>query len=405
MNKTIKKLSVRLYGKEVGILTDISGKMRFKYNSDAKTPLSLSLPIIEQVYSEKDCKGYFGGLLPESPDTRRIIAMQNKINPNNDFALLAAIGRDCAGAVSFHEIGEPEKDEHSLLVEGDNITIDELEENIKNLPKKPLSLGRRLSLAGAQEKTAVTVINGKICLAKNSSPTTHILKPAIRAFEQSVANEYICMQAAKMCGLLVPDVQILMANDTEFFLIERFDRQINGEKIIRLQQEDFTQALGIWTDNKYSVTFKDCEKVLSQLRYPAASKNQFVYHAIFNYLIGNCDAHGKNFSILYKQNGDIFLSPAYDILCTRVYEGLDSVMAMKIGNAKFIDEVREKDWNLFAKQLGVNPLAVRDTLWDLTNQLPIALDGVVKELDIEIGYKILNYVNNSCSRAKPDMGF
>lgn len=232
--------------------------MRFKYNPDVKMPLSLSLPVRDAVYTEKDCKGYFGGLLPESFETRKVIAMQHKISANNDFSLLAAIGRDCAGAVSFHSLDEPEHDEDTLLIDGDVLSDKELEDHILSLPKKPLSLGCKLSLAGVQEKTAVVLMNGKIALTKDGNPTTHILKPSIKGFKQSIANEYICMRTARECGLPIPEVSMLKVNNTEFFLIERYDRVINGNKIKRLQQEDFTQALGIWAIDKYDVTFKDC---------------------------------------------------------------------------------------------------------------------------------------------------
>lgn len=399
-NKRIRKLSVRLYGKEVGILEERLGKMRFKYNEDATVPLSLSLPIKKTTYSEKACKGYFGGLLPESADIRKIIGMQNKINANNDFAMLGAIGKDCAGAVSFHGIEEAERDEKDLLIDGDVLSEEELEEHILNLPRKPLSSGRKLSLAGAQQKTAVSIINGEIALAKEGSPTTHILKPAMKEFKQTVANEYICMKAAKACGLLAPNVEMKKINSTEFFLIERYDRVIQGNKIKRLQQEDFTQSLGIWADNKYEVTIKDCEKVLMMLSRPAISKAQFVEYVIFNYLVGNCDAHGKNFSVLYKENGDLELTPIYDVLCTSIYEELDSFMAMKIGKTNIINEVTIKDWRTFAKQLDINPSFVEGTLSKQSKNLPIELEKIVKNVNLEIGYGILEYVTKNCRRVQ-----
>ncbi len=398
MTRAIKRLSVRLYGKEVGILEEVSGKMRFKYNESAQVPISLSLPIVDTAYSEKKCKGYFGGLLPESYETRKIIAMQHKISASNDFAMLAAIGRDCAGAVSFHSPDEPEQDESELIIDGDVLSNNELEDHIINLPKKPLSLGRKLSLAGAQEKTAVTLINGQIALAKSGSPTTHILKPAIKRFKQSVMNEYICMKAAKEIGIPVPAIETRKVNDTEFFLIERYDRHIEGNRIRRLQQEDFAQALGVWAADKYEVTFKDCAEVLTQLSKPAINKALFVELAVFNYLIGNCDAHGKNFSILFRENGDIEMSPAYDLLCTCVYEELDTNMSMKIGKSKEIKSVTHKGWTLFAKQLDINPAFIEQTIKAQVKKLPAALESLVSETEAEIAQDILEFVSRNCDR-------
>jgi serine/threonine-protein kinase HipA len=405
MNKSVKKLSVRLYGKEIGILEEHSGKMSFKYNDTANIPLSLSLPLGNVEYSEKHCKGYFGGLLPESEETRKIIAMQHKINAKNDFALLAAIGRDCAGAVSFHNIDEPEQNEDTLLIDGDILSDDELEKHILSLPKKPLSLGRRLSLAGAQEKTAVTLFDGQIALAKCGSPTTHILKPALKSFKQTVANEYICMKSAKECGLNIPNVEMRKINETEFFLIQRYDRYINDKNIRRFQQEDFAQALGIWAADKYEVTFKDCAKVLMQLSRPAVSKALFVEMVVFNYLIGNCDAHGKNFSLIYKDNGDIELSPAYDLLCTCIYEELTSNMSMKIGKTKEIERVTSKDWTLFAKQLDINPAFIEQTLKNQVKKLPAALEKITKETNVKIGYEILEFVSKNCVNISKKLAF
>lgn len=394
----VKKLSVRLYGKEVGILEEVSGKMRFKYNSDAIIQLSISLPISSVVYNERKCKGYFGGLLPESIDTRKVIAMQNKINATNDFAMLRAIGKDCAGAVSFHAIDDITIDEENLLIEGEIVSDDEIEAHILNLPNQPLSLGRKLSLAGVQEKTAVSLVNGNIALAKEGSPTTHILKPSIKGFQQTVANEYICMKLAKLCNISVPNVEMKKINATEFFLIERYDRVIEGNKIKRLQQEDFAQALGIFSDNKYKVTFKDCNKILMLLSRPALSKAQFINYVIFNYFIGNCDAHGKNFSILYKENGKMELSPMYDVLCTCVYENLDPYMAMKIGKTNIINQVTINDWHIFAKQIDVSSKFIEEALTTQAKKISNELENIVRSVDIEIGYKILDFVTKNVDK-------
>jgi len=398
MIKPLKQLSVRLYGEEIGILEARAGKMRFRYHESAKQPLSLSLPLDDRWYTEKKCKAYFGGLLPENPSTRSALARQYKINANNDFALLAAIGRDCAGAVSFHPPDEPI---HLKIVFDaqrgiDPLSDDELEAHLLSLPEKPLSLGRRLSLAGAQEKTAVILIDERIGLSKEGNPTTHIVKPSIRGYKDSVANEYICMEAARMIGLEVPQVAMRRVNQTNFFLIERFDRAVGDDSVKRLQQEDFTQALGIWADDKYSVTFKQCAVVLDQLTRPALNRATFVEQVVFNYLIGNCDAHGKNFSILYTDKGERTLTPVYDILCTCVYAGLDQTMAMKLGRTSDIHKVKLKDWESLAKQLNVSAELVFNTLKRQANALPNVVYHVTQRVDSEIGRDILTFVSQHC---------
>lgn len=394
--KNIKKLSVRLYGKEIGILEDKAGKMRFQYLKHAQTPLSLSLPIREEIYSEKRCKAYFGGLLPENDTMRKAIATKYKINSNNDFAMIAAIGYDCAGAVSFHKLDEPELNNVFIPLKGQVVSDLELEHHIKELPVKPY-LGRRLSLAGVQEKTPISVINNKIVIPIEGSPTTHILKPSLTRYKESVANEYICLKTAQSIGLVVPEVELRKAGDTEFFLIKRFDRLEKDGEIMRLQHEDFTQALGVWTDNKYNVTFKDCLNVLNQMSTPAREKMRFISLAIYNFLVGNCDAHGKNFSVLYLDNG-LFLAPVYDVLCTIVYD-LDNDMAMKIGKAKYIEDVTIKDWHLFAQHLEVAPSLIMEELERQTKLIPNALKEVVDQKSYEIGYEILNIVVSNCKNS------
>lgn len=395
-----KKLSVRLHGIEVGILEEKNGKMRFKYNSSPDFQLSLSLPIKEEVFPEKECKGYFGGLLPENANMRKVLAKQYKISENNDFALLGAIGRECAGAVSFCDLDEPCKIELYPEINCKTLSKEGLIKHLEELPTKPY-IGRRMSLAGAQEKTSVCVINGKIALPLNDTPTTHIIKPAT-VFRESIQNEYICMKTAKAIGLDVANVEIRDVNDVKFLLIERFDRMSGDYKdtevTIRKHQEDFAQACGVWAENKYDFTFKDCLKVIEQLTSPAKNKENFFKCAIYNFLIGNCDAHAKNFS-LFLLAEDRCLTPFYDLLCTSVYD-LDNDMAMKIGNAKYAKDVTKKDWEIFAQDLDIKPKVVFDEIKRQIELVPAKLEKTAKEINSTIGNEIITYVNKNIEKIK-----
>ena len=324
-----KELSVRLHGLQVGVLRLVNGKMEFTYDENAQKPISLSLPLQKEPFKEKVCRAFFGGLLPENPNMRELLAKKYNINVNDDFKLLKEIGRDCAGALSFHEMTEPQKSYQMLKIEGSILSDEELTKYLEELPYRPY-LGKRLSLAGAQEKTAVCVINGKIALPNDDIPTTHIIKTALPKYVQSIQNEYICMKVAKEIGLEVAEVEIRKVGEIEFLLVERFDRKYsNNLECERILQEDFAQSLGVQARDKYKVTFKDCLKVLNQTAIPANSKLRFVRQVIFNYLIGNTDAHAKNFSV-YLTNDGITLTPAYDLLCSSIYD-CDQRIAMKIG--------------------------------------------------------------------------
>ena len=189
-------------------------------------------------------------------------------------------------------------------------------------------------------------------------------------------------------------------DNLEFLLVERFDRiKYQGDDVLgkdsipyyeRILQEDFAQALGVQSRDKYSITIKDCLKVLNQTQSPVLAKSNFVKQVIFNYLIGNTDAHGKNFSIYWFFN-KINLTPAYDLLCSSIYD-CDQRIAMKIGKAKFYADVTEKDWELFAQDLDISPKVVFLELERQKKLLPKVIEKLAKELDCEVGYKILDYV-------------
>ena len=393
MSNKIKELSVRLHGIEIGILKLINGKMQFQYNDDIEFPISLSMTIQSEPFKEKICRTFFGGFLPENIEIRKILAQKYKINYTNDFALLKELGRDCAGAISFHYLDDKIVEEQHVFIDGDFLTDDEFKKHIEDLPKIPF-IGKRMSLAGAQQKTAICLINDKIALPKNNVPTTHIVKPMIKNIKESVENEYICMKSAFELGIKVANVEIRKIKDLEVLLVERFDRKKseNKEYIKRLPQEDFAQALGV--ENKYNVSFKDCLKVLNQTSNPAINKQDFIKLVIFNFLIGNNDAHAKNFSV-FRIFDDIKLTPAYDLLCTSIYD-FDTNFAMKIGKAKTHKEVTKKDWELLAQDLDISYKIIESELNRQQNILPNIIEKYAKELNSEIGYKILEFVKRNC---------
>ena len=388
-----RELSVRLNGIEVGTLSLVNGKMEFLYSDSCEYPISLSLPLSKEPYKEKICRSYFGGLLPENPNMRDILAKKYKIGINNDFKLLEAIGRDCAGAISFRHKDEPELEENFIKIKGRVLSNTELKKLIEELPYKPY-MGNRISLAGAQEKTAVCVIEGEIAIPDTDIPTTHIIKTALPKYSQSIQNEYICMKTAQKIGIDVPEVEIKNIDGLEFLLVERFDREFQNGKLKRILQEDFAQSLGVQSRDKYDVTFKDCLWVLNQTTTPARVKLEFVKRVVFNYLIGNADAHAKNFSISVLAPNVIDLTPAYDLLCSSVYD-CDQRIAMKIGKAKFYKDVTDKDWELFAQDIDISPKIVKSELEHQRKLIIPALEDILKYYNCEIGNKILEYVQSN----------
>ena len=393
MNKKIKELSVRQNGIEVGILSLVNGKMEFRYNPENSIQISMSLPLQQETFKEKSCRAFFGGFLPEDRSSREALARKYKIgNIDDDFKFLKEIGRDCAGAISFHLVDEEEnnREDGFELLQGEILSDDEIIEKIKELPQNPF-VGSRISLAGVQTKTAFCLIDGKFAIPSGNVPTTHIIKPFIEKYPDSIQNEFFCMKVAKNIGLNVANVEIKKIKDFEMLVIERFDRlkSDNNMYFKRIPQEDFTQALGRVSKDKYSVTFKDCLTVLNKTSSPVKNKQEFIKRVIFNLLIGNNDAHGKNFSIMTYLT-DVKLTPAYDILSTEIYK--DNDFAMKIGKAKNKNELRTDDWKIFADDLDISYKLVENEIKQQRELLPEVVGTLAKELNFEVGYKILDLI-------------
>lgn len=382
---------------------DELGGIEFQYDKSAKIQLSLSLPIREEKYSNKECIGFFNGILPEGDNLRKYIAKKYGINPNNDFAILKAIGYDCAGAISFLKTKKNDLKEW-YEIEGEVLSDNKLEKLIKELPEKPLGTGvkdLRLSLAGTQDKTAVLLIDNKIALPSKLIPTTSIIKPQIRNYKESVENEYICLKTAQKLGLKVVNVQIRKVNDTKFLLIERYDRKIENNKIKRLHQEDFCQISNIPSAYKYEkeggLGFKKCFDILRKTSNPPKNIKEFSKLLIFNLLIGNNDAHGKNFSLLYNAL-NIELAPAYDILCTSVYPKISKKMAMKVDKYYRLSDLSENHLKNLVKECGIGYPYFKKLILEQTESLPELVKEVSQSFENTIGKSIIKVVEKNCKK-------
>jgi len=356
-------LDVYLLEHFVGQLTqNNSGELGFVYapkwlENKKAIPLSQSLLLQVEPFLNPRCHGFFGGILPEEAKRERI-AKNLGISKKNDFAMLAEIGGECAGAVTFLPEGQP------LEVNTPNYRVlseDGLAQVLRDLPKRPLLAGEegiRLSLAGAQDKITVHRSKDGFAIPMNGAPSTHILKPAIARFEDTVLNEAVCMKLAKAIGLPVANVEILDIEGMPVLSVVRYDRIISEGGIQRLHQEDFCQALGIVSEMKYQneggVSLKQAFSLLRLVStVPALDLTHLLDAVIFNYLIGNNDAHGKNFSLLYT-NGQIRLAPFYDLLCTAYYPELATKMAMKIGGKYKPKDVYARHFEKLAEEAGLS---------------------------------------------------
>lgn len=367
-------LNVYLKSEKVGNLQlDDSRRFIFIYDKywlqlKAAVPLSLSLPLQQEPFQDDHARPFFSNLLPES-ELRRVIARKLGLSENNDFALLEVVGGECAGAVSLLPEDTKPSGEQSYR----DLTDDQLNELVSELPKRPLLAGEkgiRLSLAGAQNKLPVyyqkNQQNGVVSLPIGEAASSHILKPPMENYTHTVENEAFCMQLAFDMGLTVPTVDILH-KDVNLYLIERYDRVTADDgRLLRNHQEDFCQALGVTPDQKYEKEggpgLQQCFTLVREKSIqPTQDVSRLLDWVIFNYLIGNADAHAKNISLLLDHEGP-YLAPFYDLMCTAIYDGLTDRLAMKIGGKDKPDWVIERYWQVFADDIEVNYKLVRSRL-------------------------------------------
>ena len=350
---------------------DRHGELGFVYAADwleeheHAPALSVSLPKRAEPYSRRECRPFFAGLLPEEGQ-RDAAARALGVSRGNDFALLRRLGGDVAGALQLLPPGEwpaaPAAGEQPApLDEAGLIRVLDL------LPARPLLAGEeglRLSLAGAQSKLPVVLVDGAVALPLSGQPTTHILKPPIARFPETTENEAFAMRLAAAAGLDTAPVEPRMVRDRKFLLIERYDRSIGADgSVRRVHQEDFCQALAVIPSRKYAgeggPTFRDCFALLRRIAArPAVDVLKLLDAAIFNLIAGNADAHGKNFSILYDKNGPR-LALLYDLLATVAYPELSPKLAMKIGKRATLAEMNARGWAAFAGETGLGLPLIR----------------------------------------------
>lgn len=345
-------------------------------------PLSLSLPLQEAPFEEDHSRLFFSNLLPEG-EVRRLLAAKLGISPENDFKLLEAIGGDCAGALTLLPAESTPSEEGRYRP----LPPEELDRIIESMPRRPLLAaeeGVRLSLAGAQNKLPVHYADESLFLPEGSFASSYILKPQIPHVEDSVFNEAFCMLLAGRLGFSVAKPLVKSTGKNWYYLVERYDRMMrSGEKVRRLHQEDFCQALGCKPDRKYESeggpNFQSCFRILeTKSGQPAADKKHLIQWAIFNFLIGNADAHGKNISLLISEEG-LRLAPCYDLMSTMVYPDLSRKMAMKIGGKYEHDKIFRRHWEQFAGEAGVKPDFVLQMLREMAGVLPHQADALLAQ--------------------------
>ncbi|MBM3483734.1 MAG: type II toxin-antitoxin system HipA family toxin [Alphaproteobacteria bacterium] len=382
-------LSDRLVGR---LIQEDTGQLQFAYDAgwleaaDAR-PISQSLPLRADSFSHRECRPFFSGLLPEA-EKREVIARVLGVTARNDFILLDRLGGECAGAITFVHAGDAPP-RPPTTADYRSLSEEELARILRSLPERPLLAGEegvRLSLAGAQDKLPVLVVNDEVALPLHGAPSSHIVKPQIRRFQDTVQNEAFCLMLANRLGLHVVPAEVRRAKNESFLLVARYDRvRTKDGGLRRLHQEDFCQALGVPPELKYQneggPSLADCfELVRRSCGRPAVDLIRLLDYVIFNFLIGNHDAHGKNYSIVHTDHG-VELAPLYDVVSTTAYPDLSSRLAMKVGDKYQPDDVLPRHWDRFARDAGLAAPMVRRRMLDIAQRVTEASHEVAAVLD------------------------
>lgn len=400
-------LHVLLNNQLVGHLTrEANGAVAFQYDegwlaADEALPVSLSLPLREDAYRGSPVIAVFDNLLPDLDALRSRVADKVGAAGTDAYSLLSAIGQDCVGALQF----VPDNDEPNQTgtIVGEAIDDLAIERVLKGLVQAPLGLSRddpfRISVAGAQEKTALLRHDGQWLKPHGTTPTTHIFKTQIGTLpngidlSNSVENEFYCLKLAALCGLTVARADMATFGDTKALVIERFDRKWRADgTLFRLPQEDFCQALSVPPTRKYQSdggpSLKDILNLLKGADDPQADQMAVLKAQILFWLISATDGHAKNFSVFLGPEGTYRLTPLYDILtaqpslAARQIERKQMRLAMSVGtnNHYRIDEIHGRHFLQMADKAGISKTMVNDTLTQIADAASGAIDQIEQDL-------------------------
>jgi serine/threonine-protein kinase HipA len=362
--------------------------LNIRYDADWRNaagafPISLSMPLSAPDWGPPVTTPWLMNLLPEGEPLR---AMTQALGVSQDdvMGLIAETGRDLAGALTIGKPRPVEKDE-TITIDGE----DQLERIIEELPAKPFLVGEEgvsMSLAGAQEKLPLALIDGKLAIPVNGTPSTHILKPDNPRLAGSVPNEALCMVLARRCGLSVADVTTGRAGGRSYLLVQRFDRGQDGERITRLHQEDFCQALGRSPAAKYehNGTGRPGPSLadmfaLVRAHMTARDITRLLDAVIFNIAIGNVDSHAKNYSILLQPNRTE-LAPLYDLMSGMVWANITQNHAQDIGGQRRGRHIYKRHWRRMAVAAGLSETGTVRRVGQLISKLLAELPAATTEV-------------------------
>jgi len=423
---TYEILNVLLNGKPIGTLQkQSSGAISFVYNqnwlnSEHALPISLSLPLRERAFTGPPVIAVFENLLPDNDTMRRMLAEKTGAGGIDAYSLLSRIGRDCVGALQFLPEGYTAPNSIGA-VEGREVSEKEIADIIEGLSHNPLGVAEdedfRISIAGAQEKTALLKVKDQWLTPYGVSATTHILKPAIGKLPRgmdlsdSVENEHFCMRFVAALGLDVAKTEIAEFGDHRVLVVERFDRLWTEEgKLLRLPQEDFCQALSIPPANKYEpeggpgiIQIMDLLKASNE---PEKDRLTFMKAQIVFWLLGATDGHAKNFSIYLLPGGRFRLAPLYDIMSAQPYLDRGELshnkmkLAMAAGKKRHyqVKTILSRHFIQTGKLCGLSETLMEALFGEIKQSIPKAIDETLETMPRSFPEELAEFIVGGVKR-------
>lgn len=411
------ELVVLLDGREAGRVSRKGDRLSFAYADAWRAhpdtyALSLSMPLTARSHPHEPINNFIWGLLPDNDRTLERWARQFRISARSSFALIGAVGEECAGAVQFVK---PTRFERTQKPPGEGAIswIDEVEigERLRSVLADAGS-GRtagdngQFSLAGAQPKTALLKHGSRWGIPSGRVPTTHILKPPAENLPGHAENEHFCLTLARALGLHTVESDVLFFDGQPAICVERYDRFVlpgsPEPNIRRLHQEDMCQALGVHPDAKYqSEGGPSAAQIVNLIRNSVGGPMRagmpldrgviqdmwtFVDALIFNWLIGGTDGHAKNYALLLGSQQLVRLAPLYDIASAYGFDDIAPQrikLAMKVARHYNVEDIVLRHWRDWAKEAGLSPDAVADRVLTMAKALPSRLDQAANRLTAE----------------------
>lgn len=414
-------LNARLLGQ---LKREKSGAIRFKYDADwinweHAVPVSISLPLREDQFTGAQVLAVFENLLPDYDPIRRRVAERVGAQGTDAFSLLSEIGRDCIGALQF--LAEDEVPQAIDELTGETLSEKNIEALLGDLDVTPLGIRSensfRISIAGAQEKTALLHHKGKWMQPSGTTPTSHIIKPQIGKMHggidlsDSVENEYFCLKLLREFGLKTANAEIAIFGKQKALIVERFDRRWTQDgRLIRLPQEDCCQALSVAPTGKYQSEggpgIIDIMNVLRGSDTPIEDRLDFFKANILFWLIGATDGHAKNFSLALSSRGRFRMTPLYDVLTLqdsvdkKRLPHKDFKLAMRVGksNQYNVTKIRGRHFLDTGVQAGLSRKVITELFDSIIALAPLAISRAANDLDSQFPDYLVESISQSMTQ-------